>query len=103
MLNASWYKIVSLSALQGSIVLAWVIYNIYLPKLLISCGLSPRLAISLIIIENAIAFILEPLFGSLSDRAYRWIATKFGFIVIPNKNETLSNAVISNNLIYRST
>jgi hypothetical protein len=80
MLNASWYKIVSLSALQGSIVLAWVIYNIYLPKLLISCGISPRLAILLIIIENAIAFILEPLFGSLSDRAYRWIATKFGFI-----------------------
>ena len=80
MLNASWYKILSLSALQGSIVLAWVIYNIYLPKLLVSCGLSASLAITLIIIENAIAFILEPLFGSLSDRAYRWIATKFGFI-----------------------
>jgi Major Facilitator Superfamily len=80
MLNASWYKIIALSALQGAISLTWLIYNIYLPKLLISYGFAPGLAISLIIIENSISVILEPLFGSLSDRAFRWIATKFGFV-----------------------
>jgi hypothetical protein len=82
MLNASWSKIIGLSGLQGAISLTWLIYNIYLPKLLIGYGFSPKLAISLLVVENAIAVILEPLFGSLSDRAYRWIATKFGIISI---------------------
>jgi hypothetical protein len=80
MLSASWYKIIALSALQGAISLTWLIYNIYLPKLLISYGFAPTLAVILIIIENSISVILEPLFGSLSDRAFRWIATKFGFV-----------------------
>jgi Major Facilitator Superfamily len=79
-LSASWYKIVGLAALQGAITLTWLIYNIYLPKLLIGFGFAPGLAVTLLIVENAIAVILEPLFGSLSDRAYRWIATKFGFV-----------------------
>ncbi len=82
MLSASWGKIVSLAALQGAISLTWLIYNIYLPKLLIGYGFAPGLAVSLLIVENAIAVILEPLFGSLSDRAYRWIATKFGFVAL---------------------
>lgn len=80
MLSASWYKIVGLATLQGAITLTWLIYNIYLPKLLIGFGFAPGLAVTLLIVENAIAVILEPLFGSLSDRAYRWIATKFGFV-----------------------
>jgi hypothetical protein len=79
-LSASWYKIVGLATLQGAITLTWLIYNIYLPKLLIGFGFAPGLAVTLLIVENAIAVILEPLFGSLSDRAYRWIATKFGFV-----------------------
>ncbi len=80
MLSNSWYKIIGLSALQGAISLTWLIYNIYLPKLLISAGFPAGLAISIIILENIIAIILEPLFGTLSDRAYRWIATKFGLV-----------------------
>jgi MFS family permease len=80
MLSTSWYKIIGLSALQGAISLTWLVYNIYLPKLLIGFGFPPSLAIGLLVVENAIAVILEPLFGSLSDRAYRWIATKFGFV-----------------------
>ncbi len=80
MLSASWSRIVGLSALQGAISLTWLIYNIYLPKLLISYGFSPKLAVLVLIIENAMAVLLEPFFGSLSDRAYRWLATKFGII-----------------------
>lgn len=71
MLSASWYKIIGLATLQGAITLTWLIYNIYLPKLLIGFGFAPALAVTLLIVENAIAVILEPLFGSLSDRAYR--------------------------------
>ncbi len=82
MLSAIWYRIIGLSALQGAISLTWLVYNIYLPKLLISYGFSPTLAVTLLIVENAIAVILEPLFGSLSDRAFRWVATKFGLISI---------------------
>lgn len=80
MLSASWSKIIGLSALQGAISLTWLIYNIYLPKLLISYGFSPKLAVLVLIIENALGVILEPFFGSLSDRAYRFVATKFGII-----------------------
>ncbi len=80
MISNSWLKIIGLSTLQGAISLTWLVYNTYLPKLLISYGFSPGFAVVLLIVENAIAVVLEPLFGSLSDRAYRWIATKFGFI-----------------------
>lgn len=80
MLNASWSKIISLSALQGAISLAWLTYNVYLPKLLISYGFDPKLAVLLLVVENAIAVILEPLFGSLSDRAYRWVGTNLGTV-----------------------
>jgi MFS family permease len=79
-MNTSWYKIIALSGLQGAITLTWLIYNIYLPQLLISYGFAPSLAVTLVIIENATAVILEPLFGSLSDRVYRWIATKLGLV-----------------------
>jgi Major Facilitator Superfamily len=82
MLSAAWYRIIGLSALQGAISLTWLVYNIYLPKILIGYGFSPTLAVTLLIVENAIAVVLEPLFGSLSDRAFRWVATKFGWISI---------------------
>jgi hypothetical protein len=82
MVSASWYKLGGLAALQGAISLTWLIYNIYLPKLLISFGFAPELAVSLVVVENALGAILEPLLGGLSDRAYRWIATKFGFVAL---------------------
>jgi hypothetical protein len=82
MLSAAWYRIIGLSALQGAISLTWLVYNIYLPKLLVGYGFSPKLAVTLLIVENAIAVVLEPLFGSLSDRAFRWVVTKFGWISI---------------------
>jgi MFS family permease len=82
MLSASWYKLGSLAALQGAISLTWLIYNAYLAKLLVSYGFPPSWAVALLVIENALATILEPLMGSLSDRAYQWMATKFGFVAL---------------------
>jgi hypothetical protein len=82
MLSASWYKLGSLAALQGAISLTWLIYNLYLVDLLASYGFPKSWAVTLLIVENALAMILEPVLGSLSDRAYQWVATKFGFIAI---------------------
>jgi hypothetical protein len=80
MLSKSWYKIIGLATLQGAISLTWLIYGVYLPKLLVGFGFPAELAVTLLIVESAIGIILEPLFGSLSDRDYRWVATKFGFV-----------------------
>jgi hypothetical protein len=82
MLSASWYKLGSLAALQGAISLTWLIYNVYLVDLLASYGFPKSWAVTLLIVENALAIILEPVLGNLSDRAYRWVATKFGFVTI---------------------
>jgi MFS family permease len=101
MLSASWYKIIALSALQGAISLTWLIYNIYLPQLLISYGFEPGLAVLLIIIENSISVILEPLFGSLSDRAFRWVATKFGFVALGVILTSALTVLIPTIFIYR--
>jgi MFS family permease len=82
MLSASWYKLGSLAALQGAISLTWLIYNVYLVDLLASYGFPKSWAVTLLIVENALAMILEPVLGNLSDRAYQWVATKFGFVAI---------------------
>jgi Major Facilitator Superfamily len=82
MLKKSWYRLIGLTALQGAISLTWIIYSIYLPQLLSGYGFAATVVVSLLIIENIIAVFLEPLMGSLSDRAFRWVATKFGFVAI---------------------
>jgi hypothetical protein len=65
---------------QGTISLTWLIYNSYLPKLLGDFGFSKELAVNLIILENTLAIVMEPLFGGLSDRKQRWLGTRFPFI-----------------------
>jgi Major Facilitator Superfamily len=102
MLNTSWYKLIGLAALQGAISLTWLIYNIYLPKLLAGYGFPPTLTVSLLIVENILAVILEPLLGSLSDRAFGWIATKFGFISIGVILTSAFTILIPTILVFKS-
>ena len=64
-LKTSWARIISLATLQGAISLTWLVYNTYLPKLLVGYGFPASLAISLLIIENAIAAILVYIYMSL--------------------------------------
>lgn len=78
--NILWVQVWVLAALQGAITLCWVIYNAYLPKLLTQFGFPPSLAVGLLIIENALAVILEPLMGGLSDQAKHWVGSRFLFI-----------------------
>ncbi|MEB3216243.1 MAG: MFS transporter [Nostocales cyanobacterium 94392] len=75
-----WLQVFGLAMVQGAITLSWVIYNFYLPKLLVQFGFSQSLAISLLILENGLAVFMEPLMGSLSDQKQRWFASRFPFI-----------------------
>ncbi len=75
-----WLQVSGLAALQGAITLTWVIYNLYLPQLLVQFGFSKQLAAGLLIIENALAVVMEPLMGGLSDRAKRWVGSQFPLI-----------------------
>ncbi|MGF1673080.1 MAG: MFS transporter [Rivularia sp. (in: cyanobacteria)] len=77
-----WLQVCGLAMVQGAITLSWVIYNFYLPKLLVQFGFSQSLAISLLILENALAVFMEPLMGSLSDNSQRWFASRFPFITV---------------------
>ena len=77
-----WLQVWGLAAVQGTIALTWVIYNLYLVKLLTSFGFPKELATVLLIIENILAAVMEPLMGSLSDQAQRWIGTRFPFISV---------------------
>ena len=78
--NILWLQVCSLGMVQGAISITWVIYNLYLPKLLVEFGFPKSLAISLLILENALAVVMEPLMGSLSDNMQRWFGSKFPFI-----------------------
>jgi MFS family permease len=75
-----WVQVWSLALVQGAIALMWVIYNLYLVDLLTRLGFSAALATVLLIIENLLAMVMEPLMGSLSDRLQQQLGTKFPLI-----------------------
>ena len=75
-----WAKVWGIAIVQGSITLTWVIYNLYFPLLLVELGFNKELAISILIIENVLASIIEPIFGGLSDRQQRLFGSKIPLI-----------------------
>ncbi len=75
-----WLQVWGLAAVQGAISLTWLIYRLYLPKLLTQFGLPPGLDRLLFIIEDLIAMVMEPVMGGLSDRAQHWVGTRFPLI-----------------------
>lgn len=75
-----WRQVLGLAALQGAITLTWVIYKLYLPKLLTGFGFPAGLAATLLIVESALAVVMEPLMGGLSDHRKRWVGTRFPLI-----------------------
>ncbi len=77
-----WLQVWGLAAVQGAIALTWVIYNLYLRQLLVQFGFSSTLAAGLLILENLLAAVMEPLMGSLSDRTQQWVGGKFLFIAV---------------------
>ena len=75
-----WAKVWSIAAIQGAITLSWVIYNLYFPQMLVELGFSPQLAIILLIAENGIEAIIEPIFGAISDSLEQNIGSKVPLI-----------------------
>ncbi|MEO1669548.1 MAG: MFS transporter [Cyanobacteria bacterium J06631_2] len=66
-----WIEVWGIAAVQAAITLSWVIYNLYFPLLLIEFGFNKELAVTILLIENAVESIVEPVFGELSDRQQR--------------------------------
>jgi len=79
-LSVLWKQVWALAGVQGAITLSWLVYNTYLPQLLIQFGFPSSLAPLILIIENALAVIMEPLMGALSDQSQRKFATRFPLI-----------------------
>ncbi len=77
-----WLQVWGLAAVQGSIALTWVIYNLFLPQLLTQFGFPATLTVGLLIFENLLAAVMEPLMGNFSDRTQRWLGTRFPVIAI---------------------
>jgi MFS family permease len=75
-----WLQVWGLAAVQGAIVLTWVIYNLYLPRLLGEFGFPAQLTIALLLIENLLGAVMEPIMGTLSDRQQQWISSRLPFI-----------------------
>ncbi|MDJ1183061.1 hypothetical protein [Roseofilum casamattae] len=75
-----WLQVFALAGVQGAITLTWVIYDFYLQDLLVAFGFAAPFAATLLIIENAIAAICEPIMGGLSESQYRWMASGLPFI-----------------------
>ncbi|MFN5854301.1 MAG: MFS transporter [Pseudanabaenaceae cyanobacterium] len=81
-----WIQVWSLAGVQGSITLCWVIYGAYLPKLLqqglgIPEDAAKAMTASLLILENGLGILMEPLWGGLSDRLQRWVGTRMPVII----------------------
>lgn len=75
-----WPQVIGLGLVQSAMTLTWIIYNLYLKKLLVDFGFSAELATTVLVVENVLAIALEPLMGSFSDRARIWVGTRFPFI-----------------------
>ena len=77
-----WVKVWGIAATQGAITLCWVIYNLYFPALLVQFGFSKEFAVTLLIVENALEAIVEPVFGAISDRQQTKIDSKMPLILL---------------------
>lgn len=74
-----WFQLIGLSLVQGAISLTWLLYRLYVPQLLAAFGF-PGLFPTILVIENALGVIIEPIAGNFSDRQRRWLGTRFPLI-----------------------
>ncbi|NJK34245.1 MAG: SLC45 family MFS transporter [Oscillatoriales cyanobacterium SM2_2_1] len=70
----------SLALVQGAITLCWVIYDLVLPQLLDDAGLDLAWVRSLLVIENLLILVVEPVMGALSDRWRQALALRWSLI-----------------------
>jgi hypothetical protein len=81
-----WLQVWGLASVQGAMSLTWIAYAIYLPQLIEQVFGYPNsqakeFTALILVIESAIAVVIEPLFGGMSDRWQRWYSTRMPFII----------------------
>lgn len=79
-LSILWLQVWGLAGVQGAIALAWVIYNLYLPKLLGQFGFPAHFIVILLLTENLLGAVMEPLMGNFSDQQQQWVGSRLPFI-----------------------
>ncbi|HAN45433.1 MAG TPA: hypothetical protein DCQ32_02650, partial [Cyanobacteria bacterium UBA8156] len=72
-----WRSVWGLAALQGAVSLAWLIYNLYVPQLLGGLGFAEGFVLKLLVLEQGVAAVVEPLAGAVSDRLRQWLGGNF--------------------------
>jgi MFS family permease len=77
-----WKQVWAIALVQGAISLCWLIYGLYIPKLLESLGFGEEVVLGLLTIENFMAAAIEPIMGGLSDQWQRWLGTRMPIIVV---------------------
>jgi Na+/melibiose symporter-like transporter len=66
--KTDWQPVLAMALMQGAIVLCWIVYRLYIPDLLGQFGFPKDSSVVILAIEGFLAVLIEPLFGSLSDR-----------------------------------
>ncbi|MDJ0715026.1 MAG: MFS transporter [Prochloraceae cyanobacterium] len=75
-----WLQVWALAGIQGAFILSWVIYNLYLVDLLGEFDFPKPLAVGILMVENALGAVMEPLMGSFSDRFQHWVGSRLPII-----------------------
>jgi hypothetical protein len=66
--TTDWQPVLAMALMQGAIVLCWIVYRLYIPDLLGQFGFPKDSSVIILAIEGFLAVLIEPMFGSLSDR-----------------------------------
>ncbi len=80
--KTDWQPVLAMALMQGAIVLCWIVYRMYIPDLLGQFGFPKDSAVVILAIEGFLAVLIEPLFGSLSDRQKTLWGLKGPFVTI---------------------
>jgi MFS family permease len=75
-----WGPVWALALVQGAITLMWVIYGLYLTDLLTALGFPKGLALGLLVGENLLGMVSEPLMGTLSDQVQHRVGTRLPIV-----------------------
>lgn len=80
--TTDWQPVLAMALMQGAIVLCWIVYRMYIPDLLGQFGFPKDSAVVILAIEGFLAVLIEPMFGSLSDRQKTLWGLKGPFVTI---------------------
>ncbi len=80
--KTDWQPVLAMALMQGAIILCWIVYRMYIPDLLGQFGFPKDSSVVILAIEGFLAVLIEPTFGSLSDRQKTLWGLKGPFVTI---------------------